>query len=239
MAVRAGGRSRSRIVVAAATLIALLVVLVLLAQLLLPGVAATRVRTHVERYGPVHSVHVSASPAVKLLWGHADSVSVSAGTLTVTPAQIAALLWEARTVGTLTVLAQGAVLRVSQLPGGLEVSDVRMQKRGSSVIATATMTQAQLQRALPSGFSVQPTAGGEGQIEAHASGGLFGLQASINVLVRASEGNLIAEPRGLPFGGIATVTLFSDPHLKVQSVGLRLLGSGSSTYLLTLQAQLV
>jgi hypothetical protein len=239
MAVRAGGRSRSRIVVVAATLIALLVVLVLLAQLLLPGVAATRVHTRVERYGPVHSTHVSAFPAVKLLWGDADSVSVGAGTLTVTPAQIVTLLWEARTAGTLTVLAQGAVLRVSQLPGGLELSDVRMQKRGSSVLASATMTQAQLQRAMPSGFSVQPTAGGEGQIEARASGGLFGLQASIDVLVRASEGNLIAEPRGLPFGGIATVTLFSDAHLKVQSVGLRIVRQQPLTYGVSLRAILL
>jgi hypothetical protein len=226
-------------VVVGATLVALLVVFVLLAQLLLPGIAATRVRARVERYGPVHSTHVSAFPAVKLLWGDADAVSVSAGTLTVTPAQISSLLWEARTVGTVTVLAQGAVLRVSQLPGGLEVSDVRMQKRGSSVVATAMMTQSQLQRALPSGFSVQPNASGEGGIEARASGGLFGLQASIDVLVRANEGNLVAEPRGLPFGGIATVTLFSDPHLKVQSVGLRTIGSDSGTYLLTLQALLV
>jgi hypothetical protein len=239
MAVRAGGRSRSRIVVVTATLVALLVVLVLLAQLLLPGVAATRVRARVERYGPVHSVDVSAFPAVKLLWGHADSVTVNASTLTLTPAQIASLLWEARTVGTLTVRAQAAVLRVSQLPDGLEVSDVRMQKRGSAVLATATMTQAQLQRALPSGFSVQPTAGGEGQIEARASGGLFGLQASIDVLVRADEGNLIAEPRGLPFGGIATVTLFSDAHLKVQSVGLRVVRELPLTYGLSLRAILL
>jgi hypothetical protein len=239
MTVRAGERSRSRIVVVAATLVALLVVLVLLAQLLLPGVATTRVPTRVERYGPVHSTHVSAFPAVKLLWGDADSVSVSAGTLTVTPAQIATLLWEARTVGTLTVLAQGAVLRVSQLPGGLQLSDVRMQKRGSSVLASATMTQAQLQRAMPSGFSVQPTAGGEGQIEARASGGLFGLQASIDVLVRASEGNLIAEPRGLPFGGIATVTLFSEAHLRVQSVGLRVVRQQPLTYGVSLRAILL
>lgn len=239
MAVRAGGRSRSRIAVATATLIALLVVLVLLAQLLLPGLAATRARTRVERYGPVHSVHVSAFPAVKLLWGHADSVSVSAGRLTVTPTQIASLLREARAIGTLTVLAQGGVLRTAQLPGGLEVSDVRMQKRGSSVVASARMTQVQLQRAMPSGFDVQPTASGEGQIEARASGGLFGLQASIDVLVRASEGNLIAEPRGLPFGGIATVTLFSDAHLKVQSVGLRVIDQQPLTYGVSLRASLL
>lgn len=216
-----------------------LLLLVLLAQVLLPGVAAKRVRSRVERYGPVHSVHVSAFPAVELLWGHADSVSVSAGTLTATPAQISSLLLEARMIGTLTVLTQGGVLHTPQLPGGLEVSDVRMQKHGSFVVASATMSQAQLQRALPSGFQVTPTASGEGEIEARASGGLFGLQASLTVLVRPLEGNLVAEPRGIPFGGIATVTLFSDSHLKVKSVGLRLLRAEPRTYLLTLQANLV
>jgi hypothetical protein len=223
----------------ALAVVAVVVLLVLVAQVLLPGVAATRARERVERYGAVHSVHVSAFPAVELLWGHADSVSVNAGTLTATPAQIVSLLGEARAIGTLTVLAQGAVLRTTQLPGGLEVSDVRMQKRGSSVVATATMTQAQLQRALPSGFSVQPTGGADGQIQARASGGLFGLQASIDVLVRASEGNLIAEPRGLPFGGITTVTLLSDAHLKVQSVGLRVVRQQPLTYGVSLRASLL
>jgi len=225
----------SRIALAVSALVLLLMVL---AQILLPGVAATRVRARVARYGPVHSVHVSAFPAVELLGGHADSVSVSAGTLTITPAQVASLLWEARMIGTLTVVAQGGGLRVAQLPNGLEVSDVRMQKRGSSVLVSATMTQGQLQRALPSGFQVTPTASGEGEIEARASGGLFGLQASLTVLVRAAEGNLIAEPRGLPFGGIASVTLFTDPHLKVQSVGMRMIGRHPVTYGLSLRASL-
>jgi hypothetical protein len=222
----------------ALAVLALVLLLALLAQVLLPGVAATRVRARVERYGPVHSVHVSAFPAVELLWGHADSVSVSAGTLTATPTQIASLLWEARAIDTLTVLAQGGVLRTAQLPNGLEVSGVRMHKRGSSVLASATMTQAQLQRAMPSGFSVQPTASGQGEIEARASGGLFGLQASLTVLVRASEGNLIAEPRGLPFGGIATVTLFSAPHLKVEAVGMRVVSQHPLTYGVSLRASL-
>jgi hypothetical protein len=193
----------------------------------------------VERYGTVHSVHVSAFPSIELLWGKAGSVSVSAGTLTLTPSQIASLLWEAHTVDSLTVVAQGAVLRVPQLPRGLAVSDVRMEKRGPSVAASATLTQAQLEAALPSGFRVQPTASGEGEVEVRASGGLFGLQASLNVLVRASEGALIAEPRGLPFGGIASVTLFSDPHLKVESAGLRLLRPHPLAYALTLRARLL
>jgi hypothetical protein len=213
------------------------VLAVVLAQALLPGLAADRVRSRVERYGQVRSVRVSAFPAVQLLWGKADSVSVSAGRLALTPAQVAGLLWEARTVDTLTVAAPAVVLRVAQLPAGLEVSDVRMRMHGAEVVASATMTQAQLQAALPSGFRVQPTATGEGEIEARASGGLFGLQASLTVLVRAREGALVAEPRGLSFGSITSVTLFSDPRLRVLSVGMRLLRAHPLTYGLSLRGR--
>lgn len=229
-----GGRG-SRVALLVATPLVLLVVI---AQLLLPGVAADRVRARVERYGRVRSVQVSAFPAVELLWGKAGSVSVAAARLTLTPPQIAALLWEARPVDTLTVTARAAVLRgVAQLPRDLEVSDVRMRKRASELIASATVTQAQLQAALPSGFRVQPTASGEGEIEARVSGGLFGLQASLTVVLRAVEGTLVAEPRGLPFGGIASVTLFSDAHLRVLSVEMRLLRSHPLTYGVSLRAR--
>jgi len=230
---------RRRVVLVAAAAAAIVLLLLVLAQALLPGVAATRVRERVERYGAVRRVHVSAFPAVKLLWGHADTVSVDAAALTLTPAQVASLLWEARTVGTLTVSAQRATVRVAQLPGGLEVGDVRMSKRGSAVLVNATLTQTQLQHALPSGFEIQPTAAGGGEIEARAAGGLFGVRASLNVLVRPSEGALIAEPRGLPFGGIASVTLFSDPHLKVESVGLSVLRTAPRTYALSLRALVI
>ena len=54
-----------------------------LAQLLLPGIAASRISSRVGRYGEVQSVSVSAWPAVKLLWGSADSVTVRARSLRV------------------------------------------------------------------------------------------------------------------------------------------------------------
>lgn len=229
---RVGGRTRIALLATA-----LPVLLVVLAQVLLPGLAADRVRSGVERYGSVRSVHVSAFPALELLWGKAGSVSVSTGRLAMTPAQVASLLWEARASDTLNVSAAAVVLHAPQLPRGLEVSDVAMRKHGAEVAASATMTQAQLQAALPSGFEVQPTASGQGEIEAHAAGGLFGLQASLTVLVRAVEGALVAEPRGLPFGGIASVTLFSDAHLKVRSVAMRVLRTHPLTYALSLRAR--
>lgn len=204
--------------------------LFVLGQALLPGIAATRVRERVARYGQVRSATVSAFPAVKLLWGDADSVSVSAGALSATPPQIAALLWEARSLGDLRLSAQSAVLRAPQLPGGLTLADVHLRKRGSSLSATARLTQSQLEAALPSGFGVEPLAAADGAIQARASGALFGLQASVTVAVRAFAGDLVAEPRGLPFAAFARVTLFSDPHLKIGAVSLRVVDRSPLVY---------
>jgi hypothetical protein len=217
---------------------AVVLLLLVLAQLLLPSLAATRVSDRVARYGTVRSAHVSAFPALELLWGSVDSVRVTTGTLTVAPAQIASLLWEARDVHDMTVTAEGARLRVPGLPSGLTVSAIHMEKHGSAISATATLTQQQLDQALPRGFHVEPVASGGGQVEVRASGGLFGAQASLGALVKPLEGRLVAQPQGFPLAGLATVTLFSDPHLRVRSVGVRVLRRQPLTYGLSLDATL-
>jgi hypothetical protein len=214
------------------------VVLLVLAQVLLPTLAAKRVSDRIARYGTVKSVSVSAFPAIELLWGKAHSVSVNAGALTVTPTQIGSLLWEARDVANMTLSADSASLSVPGLPSGLTVHDVHMNKRGSAISASATLTQSQLDEALPNGFHVEPIASGGGQVEAKASGGFFGLQASINALVKPLEGRLVAEPQGFPLAGLATVTLFSDSHLKIESVGVALQRTHPPVYGLSLLASL-
>ncbi|MGC2373319.1 MAG: hypothetical protein WA484_05555 [Solirubrobacteraceae bacterium] len=212
------------------------VVLLVLAQLLLPVLAARRVSDRVARYGTVKSAHVSAFPAVELLWERADSASVTVATLAASPSQIVSLLREARGVSRMIVTADAATLRVPGLPRGLTVSDVRMDKHGSAIQASATLTQQQLDAALPAGFHIEPVASGGGQVEARASGGFFGLQVSLSVLVRPLGGRLVAEPHGLPLAGLATIVLVSDSHLLVHSVGLRVLRSQPLTYGLSLSA---
>jgi hypothetical protein len=230
---------RRRVVYLGAFVVGSLLLLVVLAQVFLPTLAARRVRDRVARYGTVRSVSVSAFPAVKLLWGKADTVNVSAGALSVQLSQIAALLWEAREAGSMTVTAEAATLTaVPDLPEGLTVNDLRMEKHGSAIKASATLTQQQLNEALPSGFHIEPTASGGGQIEARASGGLFGVQASITALVKPLEGRLVAEPQGFPLASLGTVTLFSDSRLKVGSVGVRVLRTKPLTYGLSLAATL-
>lgn len=215
------------------------VLLFVLAQLLLPSIAARRVRDRVARYGSVKGTSVSAWPAIELLWGKAQSVTVSAGALTVAANQFASLLSEARQAHDLTVSADAVNLGISQLSRPLTVTDMRFTKRGSSVSASAILTQDRLDEALPAGFRVEPVASVGGQVEVLASGGLFGAEASIRAVVGASEGKLIAQPKGFPLAGLGTVTLFSDAHLKPRSVGVRVLGRQPLTYGLSLTGVLL
>src|SRR6476620_398989 len=92
---RRGGDGRSGLRMGLAIAGAALLLLAL-AQLLLPRLAASRISSRVGRYGEVASVSVSAWPALKLLWGSADSVRVKARHLSLSPGQAAKLLWEGR-----------------------------------------------------------------------------------------------------------------------------------------------
>jgi hypothetical protein len=70
-------RRRTRIALAAA---GLLVIGALAAELVLPGIAADRLRGRLDaRFGDVRSVEVAATPAIGLLWGDVDAVRIALG----------------------------------------------------------------------------------------------------------------------------------------------------------------
>jgi hypothetical protein len=217
------------------------VLLLALAQLILPAIAAKLVRDRVSRYGTIKSVRISAWPAVELLWGKAQSATVAAGQLTMTSAQLAELskqLWEARGVEKSKITAGEVTVNLSGLRGGLSATDVLSVKQGSQLSGSATITQQALDEASPSDLHVQPVASGEGQVELRASGELFGASLSVDAFVKPVEGRLVVEPRGIPFAGLGTVTLLSDPHVKVESVALEMVPGQSSTYRLSFRASL-
>jgi len=122
---RRARRGGARIALGVAGAIALVLVL---AQLLLPILAARRVRGELARYGVVHSASISAFPAIELLWGEAQSASVSAGPLSVDPAQLSELLWQARGVQRIDLHADS--MRV----GSLALSGVSVRKRGDRAV---------------------------------------------------------------------------------------------------------
>src|ERR1700744_5724163 len=84
----------------------LVVAVLVVAQLVLPGVAAHRLRDQLARSGRVLEVHISAFPAIKLLWHHADSVVVRMANYRASPAKLPSTLDQAGSVGSLRASAQ-------------------------------------------------------------------------------------------------------------------------------------
>jgi len=192
--------------------VGVIVLLLILAQVFLPAIAASRVRARVGRYGTVESVVVKAWPAVELLWGRAESVRVTAGSLAISPGQTAKLLWEAHGVERMSVTAANVK------EGPLQLHEASFEKHGDALKGQAWTSQADVKAALGEGFEVRLLRSGGGQVEVSAGGGLFGVRASVDAVARAQGGKLVVRPRGLLLGGLQ-LTLFADPHVRVEGVG--------------------
>ena len=198
-----------RIAVLAAVGFVLLVLVV--AQLVLPGIAARRVRDQFSKSGTVLDVKVSAFPAVKLLWHRADSVVVRMATYRAPVSELSNTLTETGDAGSVDASVQ--VLSV----GPLALRDATMRKRGSSLTAAATVTQSDLRSAVFFLQGVVPVTSADGSLTLRGTASFLGLTASVSATVAARDGALVVAP-DVPFGGIATLTLFNDPHVYVESV---------------------
>jgi hypothetical protein len=228
---RRGDRSSKRIVRLGLGLTGGVVIVLALAQVFLPKIAASRISSRVGRYGHVESVSVKAWPAIKLLWGSVDSVKVRASSLSLEPPQAAKLLWEARGVARMDM----AVEEVKA--GPLKLSDATLSKRGGTMSAIAHASEADVKAALPEGVGVRLLRSEAGQVEVQASGGLFGLDASLDAVALAHEGKLVVHPLGFLVEGLQ-LTLFSEPHVYVEGVGASREGGPRPGYRLTMRASL-
>jgi hypothetical protein len=205
--VRVGRAGRIGALLAGALVLALA-----LAQIFLPGIAANRIRSRVEKYGTVRSVDVTAWPAVELLWGKAGSVDVRAGRVRLSTAQMAKLLGEARGAESLHVTAE------SLKAGPLQLEDATLRKHGDAFAASAWTSTADVQAALGQGFEVQLLRSGGGQVEMSVTGGLFGVKASVQAVAEAAEGKVVLRPRGFLLEGLK-LTLLDEPGVYVEGVG--------------------
>jgi hypothetical protein len=211
-----------------------IVVALLAAQLVLPGIAARIARDQLGKYGTVRSVSLRALPAIELLWGHAESASVRAGALRMSVSQFDGLLPRVRGIQSMDLTAESIQL------GPLRMSDVNVEKRGAELSVRGALTQADLQSALPAGVQARLVESAQGAVEVRVSGSLLGVGASMLAVLSAQEGKLVAQPQGFPFAGLARLTLFADPRVFVQAVGLSSAPSaaGDPGYVLTLRAKL-
>jgi hypothetical protein len=187
------------------------VLLLVVAQLVLPGIAANQLRDRLSPHGRVLDVQVSAFPALELLGGQADKVVIRMASYRSSTGQLSSLLDEASNVGTLD--ASAGVVQT----GLLTLRNARLVKQGNELIGTATVTESDLRAAVPFLDNVQPVASGNGALTLRGTATLFGLTASADATVAARDGQIIVAP-DIPFGGLATITLFDDPHVTVQSI---------------------
>jgi hypothetical protein len=189
------------------------VILVLLVgQLVLPGIAADRLNDRLSKSGNVISVEVHAFPAIKLLWNHADRVVVRMGRYQSGAGTLGDLLSQTSDVGSVDASAQ------EFNSGLLTVRNAALRKRGNQLVGTALVTESDLRRAIPILRSVVPVESSDGRLTLRGTASLFGVTATVDATVSASDGKLIVAP-DVPFGGFATLTVFSNPHVEVQSVG--------------------
>jgi hypothetical protein len=206
-----------------AALAALVAILILfgVAQLVLPGIAEQTIRDRLARNGHVLEVKVSAFPAIELLWHQADSVVVRLGHYRLAPARVGGTLGQAAGTGTLDASAQ-------QFDTGLlTLRNASLRKRGNTLTGSAEVTEANLRASLPILQSVTPVASTGGTLTLRGTATLFGVTATVDATVRAENGALVVQPN-LPFGGLAAIRLFSNPHVYVQSVGASPTAAGFS-----------
>jgi hypothetical protein len=199
------------------------VVVLLLAQLLLPRIAESRIRSRLDPYGQVHSVSVSAWPAIELLWGDADSVHVKAGPLALSTTRAASLLHEAKGFSEISLKASSVRL------GKLRLTAATLQKHGDRLTASAFATEAAVKAALPAGVTLQLLGSEGGKVKVRATGALFGLGASLDAVAEASGGRIVVHPSGLLLGGVR-LKLYSDPRIYVLGVSARAVRGEPSVY---------
>src|SRR5581483_3426060 len=188
-----------RIVVLAT--IGLLLVLFVVAQLLLPGIAADTLRDTLSKHGKVLHVEVDAFPAVELLWHQADKVVIRMQSYRSDTGGLGSNLSQTGDVGSLDASAGSVDV------GLLALRNASLRKRGDTLTGTATVTQQDLRAAVPFLDSVEPVASGNGQLTLRGTATLLGVTASVDATVAARNGKLVVAP-DIPFGGLATVTVF-------------------------------
>ena len=213
-------RARKRWGVVAATLATLFVVFLVASQLLLPSLAATRVRESLESTGTGVTATVEASPALKLLAGEADQVTIAAQTLsTEGGGGVSDLLKRARAAT--NVDASVGTMRV----GPMTLRHVRFTKRGRRFTAHATLTDQALAGALPSGIAVAAQSVGHSSIDLMVTPEVLGLGATASATLAAEQGKLVVTSN-LPVLDAVHLSIFEDPEVDVEGLSVRR-GSGA------------
>lgn len=185
------------------------------AQIILPGVAEQRVRDSLGRWADGLSVTVSATPAVRLLFGHADHVGVRIARLRLPGAgsPLADLLVRTRQTDDLDVRVATLVTH------GLVIRDVYASKRGLALSAEGTLSKLAIEAVLPFNLRLGASAQSGQSLLFSATATILGQPITGSALLVARDGNLEIAPN-LPLLSALHVNLFSDPRVAVDRISL-------------------
>jgi hypothetical protein len=199
---------------------AIVLLLFAVSQAVLPSMAENRLEDRLAKDGKVSEVHVSAFPAVKLMFGKADDVQIRMDSFT-PPAGgggtnggggLGAAL--ARTQATDKI----DVLVGSLKTGPVTLRDARLTKDGDTLRAEATVSDAELRDALPAGIDVRPAATPGGQLVFDGGVSALGIEARAQARLLARDGKLVIQMQDGPIGALAAIPVFSDPRLDIQTL---------------------
>jgi hypothetical protein len=197
-------------------------------QAFLPGLVAGRLRDDLTPFASDVSVSVRASPAIELLFGHADEVKMDIGTLHARrQASVPSLLAQLRS----TTNADARVARILT-PNGVHLENVAFGKRGAKLVGSAAITPAEIRAALPAGISLTAVGSRSHTLVVSASLNVFGHTLSASALVEAVGGKMVLVPT-VPL--LPSITLFSSPQVAIDSLELN---TEKGTYLFSARGHL-
>jgi hypothetical protein len=204
----------------------LLVLALVAAQLLLPGVAENRLKSDLEKQGSDVTVSVKAFPAVKLLLGRADDVTIEVTNLKTDEDgggdgdSLSDLLAQTKKTKKLDVHVKVLEDKL------LRMQDVRVKKDGDKLTAVVKLNKSDVDAALPAELKLTDTEVPNGLAVA-GSTDVFGEQIEAEAKVYADDdGNLVLEPSDDLLGDLVSVPIFEDDRVAVDSISARNSGDG-------------
>ncbi len=207
--------------------VVVLVLFVFITQLVLPGAAANRISGQFRQGNNSVYVKVSAFPALKLLVHQADNVTLRMNSYHTSSDNLTSGLNELNDTHKLN--ASVSILKY----GLITLHKVTVAKIGSKLTGYAQVYDSDINKAA-SGLigDVRPVNAGNGQIMLQGTIGGF---TRVNLSIEARGGSILLVP-DLPFGSLATITLFANPNISIKTLSLQRLSNG---FALNLTAQLV
>lgn len=217
--------------------LAVILCLLVAAQVALPRIATDGLRSRLGRHGEVLAVSVSAFPALELLWGHADSVTLTMRSYGSAPTATpdAAALQQTDPTGSAnqldpqmrlanllasTASTNSLEARIEHFRSGrVSLNEVVLTKHGSQLEASGLLTSAALRAALPDLLTLVPLSSPRGELLFRAGADVLGVRASVAARLVAHKGAVVIQPDlvGL-FPSFFSITIFRDPRILVESV---------------------